>query len=50
MIPYLYGRKKTIPCAMRDGYRLVRLAGWLAGWLISCERKILLAGWLADFA
>ena len=33
---------------------LVRLAGWLDGWLISCERKILLAGWLAggwaDFA
>jgi len=28
----------------------VRLAGWLAGWLISRERKILLVGWLADFA
>jgi len=31
-------------------HRLVRLAGWLAGWLISRERKILLAEWLADFA
>jgi len=30
------------------------MAGWLNGWLISRERKILLAGWLAggwaDFA
>jgi len=32
------------------GMGLVRLAGWLAGWLISCERKILLAELLADFA
>jgi len=36
------------------GLSLVRLAGWLDGWLISRERKILLAGWLAggwaDFA
>ena len=35
-------------------HSLVRLAGWLDGWLISRERKILLAGWLAggwaDFA
>ena len=27
---------------------LVRLAGWLAGWLISCERKILF-GWIAGW-
>jgi len=29
---------------------LVKRPVRLAGWLISRERKILLAGWLADFA
>jgi len=29
---------------------LVRLAGWLNGWLIWRERKTLLVGWLADLA
>ena len=35
------GEKKKIFACRHIKERLVRLAGWLAGWLISRERKIL---------
>jgi len=38
------------PCAVRVAhFRLVRLAGWLNGWLIWRERKTLLVGWLVSW-